>query len=44
MEFCSDLEERKDEANGEVGQPVQATPHGVGSGPVGLFEELCRDE
>lgn len=40
----SDLQKGKDEANGEVGQPVEATSNSVGSRSVGLLKELCSDQ
>lgn len=40
----SDLEEGKDEANGEVGQPVEAAGHGVGRRSVRLLKELGCDQ
>lgn len=40
----SDLHEGKNEADGEVWQPVEATSNSVGSRSVRLLEELCSDE
>lgn len=39
------LQEGEDEADGEVAEPVERAPHNVGSGAVGLHEELsCHQE
>lgn len=43
-EFLSDLQEGKDESNGEVGQPVEATGHCVGGWSVRLFKQLRGDQ
>lgn len=41
---CSDLQEGEHEADGEVGQPVEATGHSVGSRSVRLLKQLCGDQ
>lgn len=38
------LEERKDEADGEVGHPVKRPSHSVCGRTMGLLEELSRDQ
>lgn len=43
-QFSSDLQEGEDEADGEVGQPVEAAGHRVGRRPVRLLEQLCGDQ
>lgn len=43
-EFLSDLQEGKDESDGEVGQPVEATGHCVGGWSVRLFKQLRGDQ
>lgn len=42
--FSSDLHEGEDEADGEVGQPVEAAGHRVGRRSVRLLEELGGDQ
>lgn len=42
--FFSDLQEGEDEADGEVGQPVEAAGHRVRRRSVRLLEQLCRDQ
>lgn len=41
---CSDLQEGEHKADGEVGQPVEATGHSVRSRSVGLLKQLCGDQ
>ena len=40
----SHLNEWEEEANGEVGEPVDGAHHGKGSWPLGLLEELAGQD